>query len=302
MHPAGSGNSLTSVPRLGHAMRRAAMLLVVALLAGCAQPTAPEPSPLPSTEGVAQPARVLDWGQEDCESITWSVPVTAATLQPYLPSGFEPSPPESSPALAGAATLGFRAVECAYGFGEENVLRSLQSGILFTPVLPPAALREERFSAHYEYGWDLLVASDSWRLLAKPWDLPVRDGGSFVGPSAQGWTGSFALDQVGAFSLTGRLTGDAQPADGFEARTITVGARDFALWDSERVNRTAATGVGTWTVSPESWVAAVLGTTQGVATFEYAQYDLPSARVHWPGEALGPVEEDTPVAAPVTII
>lgn len=269
----------------------------LAAFAGCVQPAAPlaaapEPSP-PSGPAL------LDWSQADCESVTWSVPVTAAALQPYLPSGFQPSPPETSPgapatpSVAGAATLGFRAVECAYGYGEEKVLRSMQSGLLFTPVLPPAELREERFAAAgYTYSWDLLVASAAWRAQAEPWGLPVRDGGAAVHPSAQGWSGSFALDKVGSFSMSGRPADAGQPAAPVETRTITPGAQGYALWDAEAVNQTRTTGVGTWTVSPESWVAQVLGTTQGLATFEYVQYDLPRALVHWPGQALGPVDGD----------
>lgn len=276
-------------------MRSAAALLALAFLAGCAQAPAPA-SGLAEDAGASTPPvlRVLDWSQADCESITWSVPVTAAALQPHLPSGFEPSPPEASPAspgISGAATLGFRAVECSYGFGEEKVLRSMQSGLLFTPVLPPAELREERFASHYSFGWDLLVASEAWRAAAGPWELPVGDGGAMVGPTAQGWTGSLAIDGVGAFSMTGRPFDKAQETGGFEARTITTGSRGFALWDSETVNRSVSTGIGTWTVSPESWVATVLGTTSGLATFEHATYDMPSALVHWPGQALGPTEE-----------
>jgi hypothetical protein len=277
-------------------MRAPAALLALAFLAGCAAP----PTPADGTAEAAGPVlgpRVLDWSQAECEAITWSVPVTAAALQPHLPSGFEPSPPEASPApaspgVAGAATLGFRAVECNYGFGEAKVLRSMQSGLLFTPVLPPAELREERFASHYAFGWDLLVASESWRAAARPWGLPVGDGGAMVGPTAQGWTGSLAIDGVGAFSMTGRPFDKGQPAAGFEARTITGGSQGFALWDSETANRTVSTGVGTWTVSPESWVATVLGATSGLATFEHATFDLPSAWVHWPGQALGPMEDD----------
>jgi hypothetical protein len=261
------------------------VLACLVLLAGCAQPAAPVAAPtLPSAP------RALDWRAADCESLTWSVPVTAAALQPYLPAGFEPSPPEASPAAVGTATLGFRAVECAYGFGEEKLLGSVQSGLLFASVLPPAELREDRFAAHYAYGWDLLVASEGWRGSAKTWELPLHDGGSTVHPSAQGWSASLALDRVGTFSLTGRPLDSGRPAESVETRTITVGARGFALWDSEAVNRTASTGVGTWTVSPESWVAEVLGATQGLATFEHATFDLPWATVHWPGESLGPVE------------
>lgn len=269
------------------------LLLALALLAGCAQPgPGTEATDAgASTAPTQAPPRSLDWSQADCEAITWSVPVTAASLQPYLPAGFEPSPPEASPAAAGAATLGFRAVECSYGFGEEKLLGSVQGGQLFTPVLPPPELREDRFAAHYTFGWDVLVASKPWREQAQVWAMPLRDGGATVHPSAQGWEAALALDQVGSFAMAGRPIGGERGVAAFEARTITLGAEGFALWDAETVNATVATGIGTWTASPESWVAEVLGATQGIATFERMTYDLPRALVHWPGEAFGPVDE-----------
>jgi hypothetical protein len=271
------------------------LLAALALLgAGCLDAGAPaDAAAPPAGQGPPAAPRVLDWRAAECESMTWTVPVMAAALRPYLPAGFEPSPPtEPAPetAAAGTATLGFRAVECSFGFGEERLLGSVQSGQLFAAVLPPPELREERFAAHYAYGWDLLVAAPAWRAEAAAWGLPLHDGGAAVHPSAQGWTGSLALDRVGAFALTGRPIDGARPAQAIETRTITLGANGYALWDSEATNRTVSTGLGTWTVSPESWVAEVLGTTQGIATFEHATFDLPWAIVHWPGEPLGPVD------------
>jgi hypothetical protein len=266
-----------------------ALALSLLLAAGCVQPAA-SPAQVAAAPTAAVP-RTLDWRQSSCEAVTWSVPVTAAALQPYLPVGFEPSPPEASPAASGAATLGFRAVECSYGFGEENLLGSLQSGQVFAPVLPPSELREERFAANYEYGWDVLVASDAWRARAAAWGLPLRDGGAAVHPTAQGWTGDVAFDKVGAFSMSGRPLDSGRPVAEADTRAITLGAQGFALWDAHVTNRTVSTGVGTWTASPESWVAEVIGMTQGLATFEYQAYDLPYAYVHWPGQALGPVDE-----------
>ncbi|MHB1260750.1 MAG: hypothetical protein ACYC2H_03445 [Thermoplasmatota archaeon] len=277
-------------------MRGAVLVLGLVLMAGCAGPRPEAADPAPEV-AVVTAARALDWSQSDCEAVTWSVPVTAAALQPYLPAGFEPSPPEASPAAIGAATLGFRAVECSYGFGEEKLVGSAQAGLLFTPVLPPAELREDRFTAHYAFGWDVLVAAEPWRDQAIAWGMPLRDGGAAVHPGAQGWEGSLALDQVGAFSMAGRPVGGDRSLEPVETRTITLGTQGFALWDSETVNATVTAGIGTWSASPESWVAEMLGATQGIATFERMTYDLPHAVVHWPGESFGPVEEggDRPV-------
>lgn len=300
MVPAGPGNWLRSVRRLGIGMRPAPVLAValVALLAGCAQPA---PAAVDAAEaGSARAPKVpwtLDVRQSDCEAITWSVPVTAASLRPYLPEGFEPSPPEGQAAgldgIDAAATLGFRAVECVHGMGEGVDLRSIQSGQVFTPVVPPSGLRDDRFGARHSYGWDVLVAPDAWRAGAVGWGLPVHDGGALVGPGAQGWIGALAMDKVGSFSIAGRsLTPMATPP-AQESRLITLGAQGFALWDTEAANVTVSTGPGLWEVSPESWVATVLGAQSGAALFEYSTFDVPSGAVHWPGQALSPLEEES---------
>jgi hypothetical protein len=280
-------------------MFRVAMVAAVALLlAGCATPPAADPTPVAVAAEVAP--QTLDWRHADCESVAWSVPVLASRLQPHLPAGFEPSatepPAGAAPPLPGAlpaATLGFRAVECTEGFGQADILRSVQSGSLFTPVIPPAELRDDRFTGHVAFGWDVLVASDSWRRAASGWGLPVHDGGSMVGPTAQGWTGALAMDRVGTFTLTGRTVDNEQPRAGHEVRTITAGRDGFALWDGAVESLSVSTGVGVWSVSPGSWVEGVLGATQGVATFERATWSMPSGTVHWPGQTLGPLEEDS---------
>jgi hypothetical protein len=300
--PSRSGNSLKPAGELGQGVRPsaatpipvAAVAVAVALLllAGCAQPgpAAPAAAPAEATHAAHAP-RTLDVRQSGCESVTWSVPVTAASLKPYLPEGFEPSPPQDQGSLDAAAALGFRAVECTRGLGQDVDLAAVQSGAVFTRVVPPAGLREDRFGARYLFGWDVLAAPEAWRASAAGWGLPVHDGGSFVGPGAQGWTGSLAMDQVGSFSITGRsLTASASPDDQ-ESRLVTLGAQGFALWDTETANATASDGVGVWEVSPESWVAQVLGSTQGVAAFEYMTFDVPSGAVHWPGQGLSPVDD-----------
>jgi hypothetical protein len=287
--PAAFGNPLPFAGRLDRGVRAATALLLVALLAGCAQPSVPSPTDPPATASAAP--WTLDVRQKDCQAVVWSVPVTAASLKPYLPAGFEPSPPEGQQGLDAAATLAFRAVECARGLGEGVDLRSVQSGEVSTSVMPPPDLREERFGARYRFGWDVLVAPEAWRASAAGWGLPVHDGGSFVGPGAQGWTGSLAMDKVGSFTISGRsLTSSGSPADE-EARLVTLGAQGFALWDTETTNRTASTGIGLWEVSPESWVAKVLGSTQGAAAFQYETFDVPSGSVHWPAQALSPVDD-----------
>ena len=112
-----------------------------------------------------------------------------------------------------------------------------------------------------------------------------------MGANAQGWSGELAMDRTGTFAVSGRTLQSGRAEASYEARTITSGARGFALWDHEVANRTAAPGAGTWTATPGSWVAAVLGATQGAATFEHSTFSLPSAWVHWPGQEVGPVDE-----------
>lgn len=269
--------------------RLAAASTLVLLLAGCAAAPA-EDAPAEVVVQVPSGPSTLDWQQSDCQSVTWSVPVLASSLQPYLPAGFEPSTAQGPISAGQAATLGFRAVECSTGFGQDDFLRSAQSGVLFTPVIPPQELREDRFAAHTSFGWDALVASEDWRAGAAGWGLPLHDGGSLVGPTAQGWTGALSMDRVGTFTVTGRtFDGEAQAQD-HESRLVTLGSQGFALWDAHVQDMVVSTGVGAWSASPESWVAQVVGATQGVATFELATWDLPHAVVHWPGQAIGPVQ------------
>lgn len=268
---------------------RAALAFLVMSLAGCA--AAPVDELPPAAEPVAAAPHWLDWRQGGCQSMTWSVPILASSLRAYLPEGFEPAQ-ETPVAVGEAATIGFRAVECSAGFGKEDLLRSVASGFLFTPVLPPVELRDDRFAGRYLFAWDALVASDPWRLAAASWDLPLRDGGALVGPTAQGWTGAVAMDRVGTFTLTGRTAEASRPAPEREERLVTLGSQGFALWDSLVQNRTVATGAGLWGANPESWVATALGSTQGVATFELATWDMPHGMVHWPGQAFSPVEQE----------
>jgi len=272
----------------GPSPMRAAGLLALLLLAGCATPAHGPAPPAAPAKATAAP-RTLDWAQADCQALTWSVPVAAASLKPYLPPGFEPM--ADGPAGAGgAATIGFRTMECATGFGQAHVVRSAQSGQVFTSVVLPPGLRDDRFGTHTTYGWDLLVANDDWRAAAAPWGMPVHDGGALVGPSAQGWSGDLAMDRAGTFTIAGRTFDAGAKADGYESRMATKGAQGFALWDAEVANLTVADGAGLWSASPESWVAKLLGATQGAATFEYATFSLPRASVHWPGESAGPVD------------
>jgi hypothetical protein len=272
-------------------MQRLAAGLLLVLLAGCL--THPAHAPAPAVvQPAAAPPRVLGWRMMDCQAMTWTVPVLASDLQPYLPEGFKPAPadPSAPTGLDQAATLGFQAVECASGLGQKAIVRSVQTGMLFTSVLPPAGLREDRFAGHYAFGWDVLVASEAWRAHAAAWGLPVHDGGAELGPGAEGFTGSFAMDTVGSFSVSGRTVGSENHVAAHDARTITRGASGFALWDAAVENVTSLTGVGAWEATPGSWAAKLLGGTQGAATFTLTTWDQPDGVLHWPGESAGPVE------------
>lgn len=282
-----------------------ALLLSLVVLPGCAtHPVAPPSSTatVPTVPSHA-PLRSLDWRQADCEAMEWTVPVRSTSLQPYLPDGFQPQAFDGPTGFGAAAWLGFRAVECSSGLGQDKIMRSVQTGMLFTPVIPPAELRDDRFAGMYEFGWDILVAPDSWRSAAAPWGMPLHDGGCLVGPSAQGWTGELAMDRVGTFAMTGRTGGAGQPEAPRDLRMITKGAQGFALWDRTEDNRTTANGAGLWTVTPGSWVAQVLGSTQGAATFHVDDYDLPDAWVHWPGQGMGPIDGSsrTPAGEPPSL-
>jgi hypothetical protein len=263
-----------------------ATLVAVLFLAGCTD--APQVLPVDAeVVAVTGPPSRLDFRQAGCEAMTWSVPVLASGLQSHLPEGFEPAP--ATPAgVDQAATLVLQAVECVAGFGQDEVLRSVQWGSIAAPVLPPRDLRDDRYA--HRFAWDVLVAFDAWRSAADALGLPVRDGGSLVGPGAQGWSGELAMDGAGSFAMRGRVVEAPRAVPDSGVRLITTGAQGFALWDAVRVNHTVATGLGTWTATPGSWVASVAGATQGVATFELETWDLTRADVHWPSSGLAPTD------------
>lgn len=251
-------------------------VLGLLLLAGClgAAP-APEPAAAADPAATAPPSATvpLAWELTDCQAIAWEVLVPASRLSPRLPDGFAPSPAAGTEAatpqgVEQAATLAFEAIECARGFGsEEQVARSIPYARLSTPVVPPGELRDGRSGTQHAYTWAVLVADDAWRARLAAEGLPVHDGGALVGPAAQGWSGRVVLDGLGTFSLTGRTDASDGTAPDQPVRDFTAADSGLAAWVGTRSERVVSAGVGVWEVTPGSWVADVLATTQGVAAF-----------------------------------
>lgn len=264
-----------------------ALALALPLLAGCSAPAA-QADPAPAQAEPPQPMPLV-WGLLDCEAITWQVPVPASRLAARLPAGYAPMPAADTPAggvpagVDQAATLGFEAVECAQAFGShETVVRSIPFARVFTPVVPPPGDADGRSGAQHAFVWELLVPDDAWRDRLTAHGLPATDGGTLVGPTAQGFAGRMAIDGVGTFSINGR-PGDEQPAPDAPFRDFTLADGGVAALVGQRETLRAATGVGLWSVSAGSWVAEVLGGTQGAATLQYAHYTIPHEAVIRPG-------------------
>lgn len=283
-------------------MRRVLPALLLAVLAGCASPPA-----APVQEAVAAPEPELlplVWTLEDCEAITWQVPVPASRLAARLPAGYAPTPAAETPAgavpagIEQAATLAFEAVECTQAFDADDdastVVRSVPFARVFTPVVPPTEDADPRSGTQHAFVWEVLVPDEAWRARLAANGLPASDGGTLVGATAQGFAGRMALDGVGSFSINGRPGNEQAMADA-PFRDFTVADGGVAAWVGQREAYRVATGFGVWNVSPGSWVEEVLGATQGVATLQYTHYTVPHEAVIRPGADgepfMGPVEE-----------
>ena len=270
-----------------------ALLLCAPLLAGCAGPAAPAPALPPAAPAAALVPLV--WDLTDCESTSWEVPVPASRLAPRLPDGFSPTPAAAAPAgVEQVSLLGFEVVECAAGFGSsQSVARSVPFARIYTPVIPPADISDSRPGAQQAFVWAAVVADDEWRARLQDAGLPVHDGGTLVGPVAQGHSAQMALDRQGVFSITGRSDATPQPQTDQAMRDFTPADGGVAAWVGTRVELTSRGGVGVWEAAAGSWVAELLGATRGVAPFRLEQYTIPHEAVIRPGDG-----GDQPVVGP----
>lgn len=279
----------------------APLALAALLAAGCLSGPAPA-APAPVGAEPAPSLVPLVWDLTDCEAITWEVPVPASRLSARLPEGFAPMPaaPAASTAPGGLdqlSLLGFEAIECAAGFGSsQTAARSVPFARIYTPVIPPREDSDHRAGTQHAFVWAAAVADDAWRDRLAAAGLPVHDGGTLVGPSAQGYSGRMALDGVGIFSFTGRSDASEQDQADQAVRDFTPAAGGLAAWVGTREAYTTAGGAGLWEASSGSWVADVLGATKGAAAFRHERYTIPHEAVIRPGSSdgepfMGPVDE-----------
>jgi hypothetical protein len=279
-----------------------AALAVALALAGCLGGP-PDAAPAQAVEpAAADPLMPLVWDLVDCEALTWEIPVPASRLATRLPAGYSPSPATGTPAGddlpdgVEQAILGFEAVQCAKGFGSnEQMARSIPFARVYTPVIPPSQDADSRQGTQHAFVWETLVADKAWRLRLAANGLPAVDGGTLVAPNAQGYGGRLALDGVGTFSLSGRPDGNEQPRGDVPFRDFTPATGGVAAWVGERQGLTASMGVGVWDATAGSWIADVLGATQGVATFQLSHFTIPHEAIVRPGADgepfMGPVTE-----------
>lgn len=267
-----------------------ALLPALLLLAGCAGPPA---APAPEPAAAEAPAPVpLVWDLIDCEAIAWEVPVPASRLASRLPDGFAPTPAASGapapPGVEQVSLLGFEAVECASGFGSPAMAaRSVPYARLYTPVVPPSEDADRRPGAQHAFVWAAVVADDEWRQRLAAAGLPVHDGGTLVGPVAQGHSAQLALEGEGVFSMTGRADAAERPLADQPLRDFTPAGEGLAAWVGTRESVRSASGVGVWEAPPGSWVADLLGASSGVAPFRLEHYSIPHEAVIRPGDAGG---------------
>lgn len=277
-----------------------ALLLSVPLMAGCL--AGPGPAVASDVAPPAAPEQVpLVWDLTDCEALSWEVPVPASRLATRLPPGFSPMPvgPTDGTTPAGVervAVLGFEAVECAAGFGtHERIARSLPFARLYTPVVPPQDQADNRPGAQHAFVWAAVVSDDAWRQRLLAHGLPVVDGGTLVGPTAQGYSGRMALDGIGTFSFDGRNDGNDQALGDEPFRDFTPATGGLAAWVGARESLRTTNGVGLWQASSGSWVAEVLGATEGAATFHLDRFTVPHEAIIRPGSGgepfVGPADE-----------
>lgn len=251
------------------------------LLAGCTGAAPPPPTPT----ATHVPEGPLVWDLMDCQAMSWEVIVPASRLAARMPEGFTPAPTQGAGVPSGieqATTLVFEAVECATGYDSElQVARSVPYARLATPVLPPAGKADGRPGTQHAVLWASVVSDDDWRPRLAAAGLPVHDGGTLVGPNAQGYSGVLAIDGVGTFSITGRPD-SGQPRQAIALRDFAP-VPDGAALIGTRTDVTTGSGIGVWDVTADSWVAEVIGTTQGVAAFQLSTWSMPHTAVTRPG-------------------
>ncbi len=294
-HPEVSNQGLTRARHMEVSRAVIAGLVVAsAILSGC---TARAPAASTAdfeADADAPDALALPWTLDACRFVAWFVPVDATALQAHLPEGFGPvgfGTARGGVTIPGAY-LGFEAFACDSGSGVAGSVSGLRYGSLFTSVRTLADAGDSgpsEASDHFYFKWSPLVPDESRRAWLQTEGADVSSGeaepGAVVTPAGTIVRTTLALHGVGNFALTG---GPARESPVNEQGSFIEHSRTdrgLAVWTSDYVLTSVASGVGTFEVEAGSWPHALIGVDRGTSQFVTGTSSFMAGRVTLPVHA-----------------
>ncbi|HVF52231.1 MAG TPA: hypothetical protein VNC78_01355 [Actinomycetota bacterium] len=260
----------------GHAVKSSSIAAVVLIVIGAigAPSLAGPSSKKPGRGKAASKPTVIPWGLNDCDGVIGFSPVSAESIQPFLPEGFTATVPDDFRAALPPdprvdAVLGLEAFRCADGVGLSGIVPDLEYGSLFTFVEPPAALADSRYPWSF-VKWDTLVPDAPRQTALAKRGLPARLGeavffGWAVTPVGIPFDVILRLEEAGNYGMTGI----AAAATAFDAKFIEYmpGDRGLAQWRTVGRSPGGFAGGGWLSVPSGSYAAEILGGTEAQAYF-----------------------------------
>lgn len=265
----------------------AVLLLVTAGLTGClGGPADPPPGADQGAPGAG--STVVGWDLLGCTALVWFVPADAEAVAAALPEGFTPRGVIGLPvgdAPPGIdAYLGFEAFTCDTGQGLDGPVEDMTYATVFTSVDPPEELRVDGVGDQHYYKWHVLVPDQPRRDLLQDAGVPAVDGRVDLAQTVPGvWSATVDLDGIGTVSIEGPAQGEPQPTDAeIPFAEFTPATGGLALWQATASDISRTGGTGTWAVPEGSWMADVLGASQGAASFDLDLWSFVDATIELP--------------------